>query len=1264
MQSLPPKLLEVYEWHYRKGSQPKYDELRVIFLAVIQQFGRIFFVLDALDECPLDQRKDLCKFILSIVDTSSSPTINSTSTPTSTKQGIVKLFVTSRKEPDIERAFQQKSIPTIEIEAAKVDSDIKVYVKAQIELRLQDGSLELKNMELKNRILSVLTTKAGGMYVLYSSKEFRGYLTNTIKKHRFLWAEFQLDAICAEISDKGIENALTRVPDTMDDTYERILTMINAKPRPQRDLARKVLIWTAYSRKPLPIHDLAYAISIEMDLKSLEDLNGSIPTEATILNACANLISVDESDNRCARFVHFSVQEFLTGHRSTTLNMGCEVGHRVIAQACMIFLNLCPEHRPSGFRDMLHEYAFDVWPRHLLAGNLNSLQADDQLLTLTLSFFEKGPVLLNSLGEGVYLKFSCPVLVLIFNLPDTQKYCVQQLETKRLKTVHGYGYKHNRKVLSDDKLAIHYATAELDSVPVVRRLCNSGYALNYSYSDPERINPYRLEWLRLPVVYSVQSTYMAKYLIDNGISIEPQWVGQAITDPLEYFAPKDIEIFQLLLERVVDRNGGRLVGVLKAAACDGNMEVIRLLLDKGVEVNAQSQAVGYGEFSSALQAAAYSNQIGAILLLLDNGAEVNAQSGYYGNALQAAVVDGKIEVIRLLLDKGAEVNAQGGYYGNALQAAGYHDKLEAIRLLLDEGAEVNAQGGYYGNALQAAAHRGIIEVTRLLLDKGAEVNALGGYYGNALQAAVRYCYNIGVIQLLLDKGAEVNAQGGYYGNALQAAAVDGKIEVIRLLLDKGADVNAQGGYYGSALQAAISHGKIEVTRLLLDEGADVNAQGGHFGNALQAAGYDGKREVIRLLLGNGADVNAQGGYYGNALQAATRYCGRIKVIRMLLDNGAEVNAEGGYYGNALQAAVYHGRIEIIRLLLENGAEVNAQGGFYGNALQAAGYRGKIEIIQLLLDEGAEINAQGGPSGNALQATVRDGKIDVIRLLLDKGAEVNAQGGYYGNALQAAAYRGNMEVLRLLLDKGAEVNAQGGTYGNALQAAAYQENVHVLRLLFDKGANINAQGGMFGTVLQAAAYSGNIEVIQLLLDEGANINARGGKYGAALEKMLALEPAAGAGHKVPGDVSLLVELVQDHTPIHMGWPNRDDIESMFWKENRCSLDVFRKLLESRGWRREVAQSNTGQEQGKLEPEPEPCRSESKDEGGIKPRIEEGRIKDVSGTGKGTSPELQPSSVEALNETSPGVTIHVWHWKLLGVTFLVILFSTFIEFFYKV
>ena len=690
--------------------------------------------------------------------------------------------------------------------------------------------------------------------------------------------EFQLNAICAEISDNGIEKALKRVPKDLDATYERILTIINEKPQAQCELARRTLIWITYARQPLPIHDLAHAISIEIGTKGQEELESSIPTEESIIDACSNLISVDRSKNRYVRFVHFSVQEFFTSHRSATLptlSMGYELGHREIAQVCMTFLTLFRDRSDFLARlYMLHQYVLKEWPHHLLVGNLNKLLMDDPIVTLTLSFFQKSPVLLTEQPERLwkwwekkkaYLQFSPSMLSLIFNLPGTETcstLCKKQVDSEEMQSKAVNDNDVNCKVVANDKLAIHYATAELDSAPVARRLYSHGYALNYSYPNIEV-----QDWLQLSPLYSVQSAQVARYLLDNGISIEPQRLRGTFVDPLEYLAKvgNRVEVLQLLLDRVVDQSGGRLKDVLQTAAYHGKIEIARLLLDKG--------------------------------------ASVHDQGGRYGNALQAATYGGRIDVIRLLLDKGADVNVQGGTYGNALQAAACCGEVEVVQLLLDKGASVNAQGGKYGNALLAAtySYNCSIEIIRLLLDRGADVNALGGMYGNALQVAV-YKGNVEVIQLLLDRGADVNAQGGWCGNPLQAAAHDDKIAIIRLLLDKGADVNAQGGKYGNALQTAAYSYKqrsVEVIRLLLDEGADVNAQGGEHGSALQAAACSGNKEVIQLLLDMGADVNAQGGRYGNALQAAA-HNGNTEVVQLLLDNGADINAGSGEYSAALK----------------------------------------------------------------------------------------------------------------------------------------------------------------------------------------------------------------------------------------------------------------------------------------------------------------------------------------------------------------------------
>ena len=144
----------MYNTHSRCGSQPGFQELRDAFLTIVKRFDTVYLVVDALDECTLDQRAHLCEFFTKVVEYSSGA-----------NHGLVKLFVASRKIIDIERVVQRNSFPQIEVEVGKADRDIYLYVKAQIEQPLPDGSSIVPNNVLKDEILIALTTNASGMYV-------------------------------------------------------------------------------------------------------------------------------------------------------------------------------------------------------------------------------------------------------------------------------------------------------------------------------------------------------------------------------------------------------------------------------------------------------------------------------------------------------------------------------------------------------------------------------------------------------------------------------------------------------------------------------------------------------------------------------------------------------------------------------------------------------------------------------------------------------------------------------------------------------------------------------------------------------------------------------------------------------------------------------------------------------------------------------------------------------------------------------------------
>ena len=79
------------------------------------------------------------------------------------------------------------------------------------------------------------------------------------------------------------------------------------------------------------------------------------------------------------------------------------------------------------------------------------------------------------------------------------------------------------------------------------------------------------------------------------------------------------------------------------ASRQGNLEAVKLLIDKGVDVNARNRSG-----SSALIVAAYTNRPGVVKALLETGADTDIKNRKGLTALQAAVRAANVRVIAIL----------------------------------------------------------------------------------------------------------------------------------------------------------------------------------------------------------------------------------------------------------------------------------------------------------------------------------------------------------------------------------------------------------------------------------------------------------------------------------------------------------------------------------------------------------------------------------------------------------------------------------------
>jgi ankyrin repeat protein len=225
-------------------------------------------------------------------------------------------------------------------------------------------------------------------------------------------------------------------------------------------------------------------------------------------------------------------------------------------------------------------------------------------------------------------------------------------------------------------------------------------------------------------------------------------LGNPLTAAVEGDHPSTVEF---LLDRgadvyASDRLAGRWLGlkpstsnseglcnllILVIRTCPSD-SVVQCLLDNGADANSHPRGI-----RSPLQEAAVFNKEYIVRLLLDKGAEINQKGSYHGNALQAAICapgwDG-LGMIRFLLERGANMHLRGRH-GTALQAAVCIGKSRVVKLLLEHKANPFERGGKFGSPLEAAIELKSVDVLEILLNHRPIHDSEAGILMRALDKA-------------------------------------------------------------------------------------------------------------------------------------------------------------------------------------------------------------------------------------------------------------------------------------------------------------------------------------------------------------------------------------------------------------------------------------------------------------------------------------------------------------------------------------------------
>ena len=470
----------------------------------------------------------------------------------------------------------------------------------------------------------------------------------------------QLEALrhCLPPSLRGI---LEELPETLDETYERVLREIH---KANREHARRLLQCLTVAVRPLRVEELAEVLAIDFAAPA----HGGIPElnpnwrwadqHQAVLSTCSSLITiVDDGGSQVVQFSHFSVKEFLTSDRLarssrdvSRYHIALEPAHTILTQACLgVLLRLDDRVIDYNNDDMpLVEYA----SRHLF---------DHAGFEMVASHIRDAMEYFFDADKPHWTAWSR----------------VQKID------VQGWWW----IAPSDGPLPLYYTSL-------------GGFydlAEHLVGKHPEHVNA-RGGRMATPLVAALHEKHfrIAELLHRHGADVNLR--GES-NNTLLHAACNDgiLDLNQWLLNHGADVNtlSDWPCTPLDLAVSWGHPQVVRMLIEYNADINFPTK-FGGRPLHLAVAQSDKNDQVGSLQLLLDHGANPNAQDddgftplhrcSWWQKGSYRSFHDGSVEGARLLLEYGAIIDVEDNEGRTPLQFALEHDRQDIAACLREHGA--------------------------------------------------------------------------------------------------------------------------------------------------------------------------------------------------------------------------------------------------------------------------------------------------------------------------------------------------------------------------------------------------------------------------------------------------------------------------------------------------------------------------------------------------------------------------------------------------
>ncbi|KAL4919526.1 ankyrin repeat-containing domain protein [Aspergillus aurantiobrunneus] len=403
--------------------------------------------------------------------------------------------------------------------------------------------------------------------------------------------------------------------------------------------------------------------------------------------------------------------------------------------------------------------------------------------------------------------------------------------------------------------------------------------------------------LRGPLYYAVINGHreIIKKLLAKGAPVNS--LTKAETTLLQLSVEKGVEQVSMLLDAGANpelENGDGLT-VLNAAVVEEKPEVVKLLLDRKVDINHRDRA----DWSPIHDASAYCPNAEIVRLLADAGANLTETAANSQSPLHLAASKPRPDIVAVLLEfRGTlDIEQRNGSGETPLIKAVMSGNMECIRRLLHAGADINAQCSDGWTPLMRAIyiHEPHDVVSFLLSRPGLDISRVSVDQGAALHMACK-TLNLTIVKQLLEKHADVNQQApGIRPTPLMAACMATNIadpkargenldkihQVVKTLVAHRANVRFTTHHPISNLLCAAALGSGPSTiNYLVSEGLSLKERGCLNRLPVHYAAVNGRENFETVLLSDG-DLLSEDIAGKSALHWAAQF-GHVQTVEIIL----------------------------------------------------------------------------------------------------------------------------------------------------------------------------------------------------------------------------------------------------------------------------------------------------------------------------------------------------------------------------------------------